>query len=95
MLVNTKSDLGGCAKVHNERLQAQYQASEEKQRYRYEQEFYEYVRTIVLDLDRKIKRGRERLDLKPIDAVIEGGEQQEERIVLLEVKIKELTEKVN
>jgi hypothetical protein len=57
---NTKSDLGACGKLHDEALRAEFQKSNKV--VQYEAEFLGYLERLISDLERKIKRCRERLD---------------------------------
>ena len=38
-------------------------------RYGWERDFYEYLQMLVNDLDRKIKRGKERVEMKTEESV--------------------------
>eukprot|EP00731_Ephydatia_muelleri_P023567 Em0015g1150a len=61
LFTNTKSDIGPCDKLHDERLKNMYQESERCGKLGYEDEFLHYLEKLVRDLDRRIERGRERL----------------------------------
>ncbi|XP_065839368.1 luc7-like protein 3 isoform X2 [Oscarella lobularis] len=61
MFTNTKADLGPCGKMHDEKLKERYEQSEKKGKMGYEEDFLRYLESLVNDLDRKVKRGRERL----------------------------------
>jgi hypothetical protein len=66
LFLNTKADLGTCSYAHDEKMKQQYQESDERERYRlqYEDRFFEHLERRVRELDRKIRRGNERLNLK-------------------------------
>ncbi|KAI9286504.1 hypothetical protein BC943DRAFT_320837 [Umbelopsis sp. AD052] len=96
LFTNTKSDLGPCDKIHNDRLKEKYQNSPDKYKYPYEQDFVKYLTFLIDDLDKKIRRGRGRLTIQSMDdkhtEAIKG--EREEKLVLLDVKIKDLLAKI-
>ena len=47
--------------MHDEKLKERYEQSEKKGKMGYEEDFLRYLESLVNDLDRKVKRGRERL----------------------------------
>lgn len=95
LFTNTKSDLGACDKIHNDRLKERYQKTADKNKYPYEAEFYDYLNKLISDLTRKIRQGNGRLNIQADDKAAEARkEEREEKIVLLDVKIKELLQKV-
>jgi len=65
LFINTKSDLGACKKKHDEACREEYQAcsQKEKDKYPYERDFYRYLNRLIDELDRKIKKGLERIEL--------------------------------
>ncbi|EIE77192.1 hypothetical protein G6F46_011438 [Rhizopus delemar] len=94
LFTNTKSDLGACDKIHNDRLKEKYQKSD-KSKYPYEAEFLDYLNKLISDLGRKIRQGNGRLNIQSDDKLLElRKEEREEKMVLLDVKIKELLQKV-
>ncbi|KAG1150564.1 hypothetical protein G6F37_005124 [Rhizopus arrhizus] len=94
LFTNTKSDLGACDKIHNDRLKDKYQKSD-KSKYPYEAEFYDYLNKLISDLARKIRQGNGRLNVQSDERLLEiRKEEREEKMVLLDVKIKELLQKV-
>jgi len=62
LFTNTKSDLGACNKNHDEGCKQEYQRYRSKEDYPFEKEFITYLERLVDELDRRIKRGHERLD---------------------------------
>eukprot|EP01099_Mayorella_cantabrigiensis_P002168 TRINITY_DN194_c0_g1_i4.p1 TRINITY_DN194_c0_g1~~TRINITY_DN194_c0_g1_i4.p1 ORF type:complete len:216 (-),score=49.21 TRINITY_DN194_c0_g1_i4:767-1327(-) len=62
LFTNTRSDLGVCPYIHDELCRDEWEKFSKKSQYPYEAEFYAYLERIISDLDRKIKRGLERLD---------------------------------
>jgi len=63
LFTNTKSDLGPCNKSHDDSCKQDFANSKKKHLYSYEKDFIHYLQRLVDDLDRRIKRGHERLDL--------------------------------
>ncbi|KAI9478767.1 MAG: hypothetical protein EXX96DRAFT_539833 [Benjaminiella poitrasii] len=95
LFTNTKSDLGACDKIHNSRLKERYQKSPDKHKYPYEADFYDYLNKLISDLSRKIRQGNGRLNVQADDKASEvRKEEKEERMVLLDIKIKEMLQKV-
>ncbi|CAO3628152.1 unnamed protein product [Cunninghamella blakesleeana] len=97
LFTNTKSDLGACNKIHNDRLREKYQQCEDKSRYNYEEDFYDFLQQLINDVQRKIRNGRDRVNLqdeRKKESKEAVNEERHEKIVLLEVKIKELLQKI-
>ncbi|KAI7848971.1 hypothetical protein BDC45DRAFT_522027 [Circinella umbellata] len=95
LFTNTKSDLGPCDKIHNDRLKERYQKASDKQKYQYEAEFYDYLNKLVNDLSRRIRNGKGRLNIQGDDKLAENRkEEREEKIILIDVKIKEMLQKI-
>lgn len=94
-VVNVKF-VGACDKIHNDRLRDKYQKSPDKYKYSYEDDFYAYLNKLVADLARKIRHGNGRLTTQLADdkAAEIRKEEREERMVLLDVKIKELLQSI-
>ncbi|CAO3645845.1 unnamed protein product [Cunninghamella echinulata] len=92
-----KINLGACTKIHNDRLREKYQQAENKSKYSYEDDFYDFLQQLINDVQRKIRNGRDRVNLqderkKESKEVV--NEERHEKIVLLEVKIQELFKKI-
>jgi len=62
LFTNTKSDLGACNKVHDEYCRTEFQNSPQKSKYPYEKDWIHYLERLIDDLDRRIKRGHDRLE---------------------------------
>ncbi|KAL2558520.1 LUC7 N-terminus domain-containing protein [Forsythia ovata] len=97
LFVNTRSDLGVCPKVHDLKLKERYYKVPRHDSHvpKFEEELAHYCEKLVADLDRKVRRGRERLAQEvevpsppPISA------EKSEQLSVLEDKIKNLLEQV-
>lgn len=62
LFTNTKSDLGPCKQVHDDACKEDFQRSSKKHTFPYEREFISFLEKMVDDLDRKIRKGHERVD---------------------------------
>ncbi|CAG8759470.1 986_t:CDS:2 [Cetraspora pellucida] len=95
LFTNTKSDLGPCTKIHDEKLRQQYQETPERGKYGYEIKFYDYLQSLCNDLDKKIRKGNDRLNVRPDDTLLNPNkDEKEERMIILDIKIKELLTKI-
>ncbi|KAL6581379.1 hypothetical protein OROMI_007302 [Orobanche minor] len=97
LFVNTRSDLGVCPKIHDPKLKESFEKSPRHDSYvpKFEAELAHFCERLVSDLDRRVKRGRERLEqdvevLPPPPISAEKAEQ----LCVLEEKIKNLLEQV-
>lgn len=64
MFVNTKADLGPCAKLHDEETKKQYQEAKScPRKLDIKIEFVRFVGNMINEVDRKIVKGKQRLDL--------------------------------
>lgn len=64
LFVNTKSDLGPCTKLHDEEMRKMYLAAARcPKKIDIELEFVRFVGSMIQEVDRKIQKGRQRLDL--------------------------------
>jgi hypothetical protein len=96
LFTNTKSDLGTCTKIHDETLKSEYQRSGKKDQYPYEREFGRYLERLIDDLDRRIKRGHERLDVQDGPAPVVNNERVKattDKIQILLRQIEDLGER--
>jgi hypothetical protein len=59
-------------------LSSRYQKASDKDSYRYEDEFFEYLTYLTNDLQRKIRRGKERKDKEVDETVSRQRERKEE-----------------
>ncbi|KAD6796367.1 hypothetical protein R6Q59_019844 [Mikania micrantha] len=97
LFVNTRSDLGPCPKIHDPKLKESFENSPRHDPYvpRFEAELAHFCEKLVMDLDRKVRRGRERLaqeaEVPPPPPV---PSEKSEQLAVLEEKIKNLLESV-
>ena len=89
LFVNTRADLGACNKIHDEELRKQYEKSSRYGRLGYEDDYERYLRSLLNDVERKIKRGNERLRLTQNDSVAQKAaiQQKQEKVDSLKEQI--------
>lgn len=98
LFINTKSDLGPCAKVHDDLCRRQYQKSLEGKessstKDRYERRFLMFLQDIIYLLDRKIQRAKVRITNEQ-NADPQLSESQREKIRAIEDRINALTKEM-
>ncbi|KAJ4954472.1 hypothetical protein NE237_011255 [Protea cynaroides] len=97
LFVNTRSDLGPCPRIHDQKLKESFEKSPRHDSYvpKFEAELAQFCEKLVLDLDRKVRRGRERLaqevEVTPPPPI---PSEKSEQLSVLEEKIKILLEQV-
>ncbi|KZV51905.1 hypothetical protein F511_09169 [Dorcoceras hygrometricum] len=98
LFVNTRSDLGVCPKIHDPKLKESFENSPRHDSYvpKFEDELAHFCERLVSDLDRRVRRGRERLEQDveippppPISA------EKSEQLSILEEKIKTYLNKLS
>ncbi|CAN0891556.1 Luc7-like protein 3 [Linum grandiflorum] len=93
LFVNTKSDLGQCDRVHDAKLKESFEQSprHDKLLLKFESDLAQRCEKLVMDLDRKVRRGRERLaqDDEPAPPH-PASAQKTEQLAVVEEKIKNL-----
>jgi len=62
LFVNTRADLGPCKKIHDEAIRKEYQTSDDVFKLGYEERFYDFLTDCVVEVERRIKRNKMRLD---------------------------------
>ncbi|KAM0920034.1 hypothetical protein ACQ4PT_007712 [Festuca glaucescens] len=95
LFINTKSNLGNCPKIHDPILK---QSFEDSPRYaavlpKFEAELAHRCEKLVLDLDRKIRRGRDRL-AQEVELPPPAHGHKSEQLSMLEERIKKLLEQI-
>nr|KJB51429.1 hypothetical protein B456_008G215900 [Gossypium raimondii] len=97
LFVNTRSDLGLCPRVHDPKLKESFEKSSRHDAYvpKFEAELAKFCEKLVMDLDRRVRRGRERLaqEVEPAPPAPLSAEKSEQ-LSVLEEKIKNLLEQV-
>jgi hypothetical protein len=97
LFVNTKSDLGACSRIHDPKLKESFENSPRHDSYvpKFEAELAQFCEKLVNDLDRKVRRGRERLaqEVEPVPPPSLSAEKAEQ-LSVLEEKVKNLLEQV-
>lgn len=64
MFVNTRADLGPCIKLHDEESRQQYEEARRcSRKIEIETEFVRFITNMINEVDRKIVKGKQRLDL--------------------------------
>ncbi|KAK3740687.1 hypothetical protein QZH41_019062, partial [Actinostola sp. cb2023] len=92
LFINTRSDLGPCEKLHDDKLKAVYEKSGRHGQMGYEEEFLRYLQTIMTDVERRIRRGHARLIPREKDAPT--GKVDNEKEDMLSTKINSLVDQV-
>ncbi|KAF4372104.1 hypothetical protein F8388_000320 [Cannabis sativa] len=97
LFVNTRSDLGPCPRIHDPKLKESFEKSPRHDAFvpKFETELAQFCEKLVMDLDRRVRRGRERLaqEVEPAPAQPLSSEKAEQ-LSQLEDKIKNLLEQV-
>ncbi|KAL3652323.1 hypothetical protein CASFOL_002004 [Castilleja foliolosa] len=97
LFVNTRSDLGVCSKIHDPKLKDSFEKSPRHDSYvtKFEAELVHFCERLISDLDRRVRRARERLEQDvevppppPLSA------EKAEQLSVLEEKIKNLLEEI-
>merc|ERR1712200_245263 len=93
LFTNTRADLGLCNKIHDDALRKEYQNSNRFERLGYEDDFIRFLQSLISDVEKRIRRGHQRLALNRQEASsIQGhpSQQNAEKIKLLTERINEL-----
>ncbi|KAH8852362.1 Luc7-like protein 3 [Schistosoma japonicum] len=92
LFVNTKTDLGQCPKSHDERMREAYKKSSRFNKMGYEQDFVHYLTQLLEDVEKRIRRGHERLAVNKCvnnpDPI--GASEKKEKIAALTKRINDL-----
>ncbi|PNF26933.1 Luc7-like protein 3 [Cryptotermes secundus] len=92
LFVNTRADLGQCAKIHDDEAKSLYEKSHSYKKQQYEDEFIRFCQSMLNEVERKIVKGKQRLALIGKADAISLSPAQTQRN---EEQIKFLTEKIN
>ena len=63
LFVNTRADLGTCAKVHDEEARKMFSLGRTHRKVHYQEEFIRFCTTMLNEVERKIQKGKQRLAL--------------------------------
>ncbi|CAH8834400.1 unnamed protein product [Trichobilharzia szidati] len=92
LFVNTKTDLGQCPRSHDERMRESYKKSSRFGKMGYEQDFVHYLTQLLEDVEKRIRRGHERLAVNKSvnnpDPI--GASEKKEKIAALTKRINDL-----
>ncbi|VDQ05797.1 unnamed protein product [Trichobilharzia regenti] len=92
LFVNTKTDLGQCPRSHDERMRESYKKSSRFGKMGYEQDFVHYLTQLLDDVEKRIRRGHERLavnkSVNSSDPI--GASEKKEKIAALTKRINDL-----
>lgn len=97
LFVNTRSDLGVCPKIHDPKLKESFESSprHDSSVPKFEEELAHFCEKLVMDLDRKVRRGRERLAQEvELPPPLPVSAEKSEQLSVIEEKIKNLLEQV-
>ncbi|XP_046911867.1 luc7-like protein 3 isoform X2 [Dermatophagoides farinae] len=101
LFINTKADIGPCALVHDDYLKRQYQSKATKlEKRQYEDDFIRFCQAQLNDVEKKIKRAKQRLEMSQIEKMNIAGnscplnEEHQERIREITEKIEKLLEEI-
>ncbi|OQV21138.1 Luc7-like protein 3 [Hypsibius exemplaris] len=90
LFTNTKADLGICRLIHDDKLAEKYRASPKKGTLGYEDKFMRFLQDMIQEVDRRIDRGRGRLEATKQVAANTMGAKFDDRIRDLADKIEAL-----
>lgn len=89
LFTNTRSDLGMCSKSHDERAKKAYEKSSKYMKMGYEEEFLRYLQQCWQEVERRIRRNHQRLQLSEEKSKMNLGGNTE-----TDEKIKELNDRI-
>lgn len=97
LFVNTRADLGACSKVHCEEAKIQYNEASSRSKMQYEDEFVAFATNLLNDVERRIEKGKQRLELMnktetPVSHSNSQSQKNQEQIKLLSEKINGLVQ---
>ncbi|KAL7744165.1 hypothetical protein ACLKA6_009141 [Drosophila palustris] len=93
LFINTRADLGPCVRIHDEEAKHLYEEARPSQRKRHtEDEFLRFCNVMLHDVDRKIQKGKQRLQLMQRDhpTPVSQAAKHEEQMSNLSARINKL-----
>ena len=101
LFTNTKADIGPCNLVHDEFIKRDYQAKGSKREKRlFEDEFIRFCQNQLNDVERKINRAKQRLEMSQTEKNSHGeslivlSEHNQERLNVINEKIEKMIEEI-
>ncbi|CAF0787732.1 unnamed protein product [Didymodactylos carnosus] len=95
LFVNTRADLGPCDKVHEEGLQKTYLKSSRYGKLGYEEDFERFLKSLLADVERRIKRGIDRLRLTQGESVNDNSETSDGKATDPASRIRQIDDRIN
>ncbi|OWF46505.1 luc7-like protein 3 [Mizuhopecten yessoensis] len=94
LFVNTRADLGPCEKIHDEIFKKEYKTSTRVKTMGFEEEFERYLEGLIADVERRIRRGHQRLALNNAQGNLNGqmNKDKEEKVQMLTERINDLVQ---
>lgn len=94
LFTNTKADIGPCNLVHDDYLKKEFQTkASRRERHEFEDEFIRFCQAQLNDVERKIKRAKQRLEMSQMEKNINNQNNPVFNEEALE-KINDLTERI-
>lgn len=90
MFVNTRADLGPCGKIHCEETKRNYAEAPESKKHEIGNDFYRFCSNMINEVDRKILKGKQRLDLMNSKLELRPVSKQQEQINSIHEKVQKL-----
>ena len=88
LFTNTKADLGPCNLIHDDPLKKEYQESDRYEKMGYEERWIASLEDVIGDVDKKIKRGHQRLAMtQESEPSVQGSGPRQDQIKQLSSKI--------
>lgn len=90
LFVNTRADLGPCGRIHCEETKRNYAEAPDSKKYDIENDFYRFCSSMINEVDRKIIKGKQRLDLMNSKLEFRPVSKQQEQINSINEKVQKL-----
>jgi len=96
LFTNTRSDLGACNKTHDDRAKEAYEKSSRYMKVGYEEDFLRYLQQCWQEVERRIRRNHQRLQLseEKSKAASAGNTENDEKITELNNRITKMLEDI-
>ncbi|CAH0723266.1 unnamed protein product, partial [Brenthis ino] len=93
LFVNTRADLGACPKVHDDEVKELFEKADSSyKKAQYVEEFLRFCRHMISDVERKIQKGKQRLEL--MNSKPEGPPMTQAQTEKNQEQVKLLSEKI-